>query len=132
IRDEIRDLYGEIPRPAENLLALAEVRLMADRLQIRAIDHTAGRVQLRFAGDAPVDPQTVVRLASSRKGLSLQPSGALRLQLDEIGGPAGADRPAGDPWRITAVLDLLKSIRAGATMPAASQPTAVGPSTEDR
>ena len=132
IREEIRDLYGEIPRPAENLLALAAVRLMADRLQIRAIDYAGGRVQIRFAEDAPVDPQSLVRLASSRSGLSLLPSGVLRLQLDGSDGSPGTIRPAVDQWRIAAVLDLLKSIRAGDSMPAASQPTAVGPSTEDR
>src|SRR2546425_4577042 len=37
IRDEIRDLYGEIPHPAGDLLALAAVRLLADRLSALAI-----------------------------------------------------------------------------------------------
>jgi len=132
LRDEIRDLYGDIPRPAENLLALAVVRLMADRLQIRSIDYSSGRVQIRFSEDAPVSPEGVVRLASTRPGLSLQPSGLLRLELDAAGGPTGTIRPAVDQWRIAAVLDLLKSIGAGDSMPAASQPTAVGPPAEDR
>ena len=132
IRDEIRDLYGDIPSPAESLLALASVRLMADRLQIRAIDYASGRVQIRFTEDAPIDPEVVVRLAATRSGLSLLPSGVLRLRLDGTGDPSGTIRPAVDQWRIAAVLNLLKSIRTGDSMPAASQPTAVGPSTEDR
>ena len=132
IRDEIRDLYGDIPSPAESLLALASVRLMADRLQIRAIDYANGRVQIRFTEDAPIDPEGVVRLAATRSGLSLLPSGVLRLRLDGTGDPSGTIRPAVDQWRIAAVLNLLKSIRTGDSMPAASQPTAVGPSTEDR
>jgi transcription-repair coupling factor (superfamily II helicase) len=132
IRDEIRDLYGEIARPAENLLALAAVRLMAERLQIRVIDYASGRVQIRFSEDAPVSPEVVVRLASTRPGVSVLPSGSLRLDLDGVGGPPGMIRPAVDQWRIAAVLDLLKSIRAGDSMPPAAKPTAVGPSTEDR
>ncbi len=132
IRDEIRDLYGETARPAENLLALAAVRLMAERLQIRAIDYASGRVQIRFSEDAPVSPEMVVRLASTRPGVSVLPSGTLRLELDGAGGPPGMIRPAVDSWRIAAVLDLLKSIRTGDSMRPAAKPTAVGPSTEDR
>jgi len=129
IRDEIRDLYGEIPHQAGNLLALAEVRLLADRLKVRAVDYGAGRVQVRFAEDAPVDPQGLVRLASALSGASLTPGGVLRLELDRAGGAA---RPAADLRRIEKVRDLLKSIRAGDSMRPASQPTTVGPPNGDR
>jgi len=132
IRDEIRDLYGEIPRSAENLLSLGAVRLLADRLQIRAIDYGSGRVQIRFSEEATTEPQVLVRLASGRRGVSLTPTGILRLELDGALAPPGTIRPAVDQWRIAAVLDLLKSIGAGDSMPAASQPTAVGPPAEDR
>ncbi len=132
IRDEIRDLYGEIPRPAENLLSMGAVRLLADRLQIRAIDYGTGRVQIRFSEEATIDPEVLVRLASGRPGVSLTPAGVLRFELDGALAPPGTIRPAVDQWRIAAVLDLLKSIRAGDSMPPASQPTAVGPPAEDR
>jgi transcription-repair coupling factor (superfamily II helicase) len=132
MRDEIRDLYGEIPRAAENLLSLGAVRLMADRLQIRSIDYTSGRVQIRFAEDAPIRPEALVRLASTRPGASLTPSGLLRLELDGAPATSGTIRPAVDQWRLAAVLDLLKSIGAGDSMRPASQPTAVGPPAEDR
>jgi len=129
IRDEIRDLYGEIPHQAENLLALAGVRMLADRLGVRAIDFGAGRVQVRFAGDAPVDPQVLVRLASERPGTSLTPGAVLRLEME---GTGGAARPVVERRRIETVLDLLKSIRPGGSMRAASQPTTVGPPDGDR
>jgi transcription-repair coupling factor (superfamily II helicase) len=132
IRDEVRDLYGEIPRAAENLLALGAVHLLADQLMIRAISYGSGRVQIRFSQDAPISPEGVVRLASSRPGVSLTPAGVLRLEQDGAAAPPGTIRPAVDQWRIAAVLDLLKSIRAGDSMRAVSQPTAVGPPTEDR
>ncbi len=132
IRDEIRDLYGEIPRPAENLLSLGAVRLLADHLQIRAIDYASGRVQIRFSEEATTHPDVLVSLASSRPGVSLTPAGVLRLDLDGALAPPGTIRPAVDQWRIAAVLDLLKSIRTGDSMRPASQPTAVGPPAEDR
>jgi transcription-repair coupling factor (superfamily II helicase) len=132
IKDEIRDLYGTIPRQAENLVALAAVRLEADRLGVRAIDFGAGRVQVRFAEGAVASPEGLVRLASSRPGASLTPPGVLRVDLDGAGVAGGMSRPAADLRRIEAVLDLLKSIRAGGSMRPASQPTAIGPPNGDR
>jgi len=129
IRDEIRDLYGEIPHQAENLLALAVVRLLADRLKVRAVDYGAGRVQVRFAEDAPVDPEGLVRVTSTLPGASLTPGAVLRLELD---GAGGAARPAADLRRIEKVRDLLKSIRPGDSMRPASQPTTIGPPNGDR
>jgi transcription-repair coupling factor (superfamily II helicase) len=141
IKDEIRDLYGDIPPQAVSLVALAALRLEADRLGVRAIDFGAGRVQVRFAEGAAVSPEGLVRLASSRPGASLSPQGVLRVDLEGpgvTGGASGAaraagtSRPAADLRRIEAVLDLLKSIRAGGSMRPASQPTAVGPPNGDR
>ena len=132
IKDEIRDLYGGIPPQAVSLVALAALRLEADRLGVRAIDFGAGRVQVRFAEGAAVSPEGLVRLASSRPGASLSPQGVLRVDLEGPGVAVGTSRPAADLRRIEAVLDLLKSIRAGGSMRPASQPTAVGPPNGDR
>jgi hypothetical protein len=89
-------------------------------------------VQVRFAEGAAVSPEGLVRLASSRPGASLSPQGVLRVDLEGPGVAGGTSRPAADLRRIEAVLDLLKSIRAGGSMRPASQPTAVGPPNGDR
>ena len=39
IRDQIRDLYGGVPRQADNLLDLASLRLLAERLRVRSIEY---------------------------------------------------------------------------------------------
>jgi transcription-repair coupling factor (superfamily II helicase) len=132
IQDEIRDRYGDVPAQAVNLVALATLRLEADRLGVRAIDSAAGRVQIRFVEGAPVSPEGLVRVTAARPGASLSPQGVLRLELRGPGGPTGTSRPAADLARIEAVIDLLKSIGAGGSMRAPSQPTAVGPSDGDR
>ncbi|MBI1950105.1 MAG: transcription-repair coupling factor [Acidobacteria bacterium] len=135
IKDEIRDLYGGVPPQAVSLVALATLRLLADRLGVRTIDFSAGRVQVRFAEGTPVSPEGLVRLAAGRPGASLSPQGVLRLDLEgaaAAGVSAGTSRPAADLWRIEAVHDLLKSFGAGGSMRPASQPTAVGPPNGDR
>ncbi len=123
IRDQIRDVYGEVPLQADNLLALAALRLQAGRLRIRAIDYGAGRVQVRFAEDAPVSPETLVGLASRRSGVSLTPAGVLRADL----GPSAAERR-----RIDEVHELLRALLPRDSMQPTSQPSAVGPSNGDR
>ncbi|HEU4401231.1 MAG TPA: transcription-repair coupling factor, partial [Candidatus Polarisedimenticolia bacterium] len=147
IRDQIRDVYGEIPRQAENLLALAALRLQAERLRIRSIDYSGGRVQVRFGEDAPLDPGRLVGLASGRKGASLTPGGVLRVDLEAAGAatppwPAAGSRPAAPPAsadgrpadraRIEAVRDLLRALGPSGSMQPTSEPSAVGPFNGDR
>jgi transcription-repair coupling factor (superfamily II helicase) len=132
IKDEIRDLYGGVPPQAVNLVALASLRLEADRLGVRSIDVAGGRVQIRFAEGAPVSPEGLVRVTASRAGASLSPQGVLRLEPAGSGGSPGGSRAQSDLARIEAVLHLLKSIGAGGSMRPASQPTAAGPPDGDR
>jgi transcription-repair coupling factor (superfamily II helicase) len=125
IRAQVRDLYGEVPRQADTLLALAALRLSAERFRVRSIDYGGGRVQVRFGEDAPVSPERLADLASRRPGVSLTPAGLLRLDL-------GGRGPAGDMPRIEAVRGLLQALGSGGSMQAAAQPSAVGPVDGDR
>ena len=123
IRDQIRDLYGGVPRQADNLLDLASLRLLAERLRVRSIEYGGGRVQVRFAEDSPASPDRLVALASARPGASLTPQGLLRADL-----PAAVS----DRQRLEAVRDLLQGIGPCGSMQPTFQPSAVGPSKGDR
>jgi transcription-repair coupling factor (superfamily II helicase) len=125
IRAEIGDLYGAVPRQADNLLALASLRLHAERLRVRSIEYGAGRVQVRFAEDAPVGGERLVGLASSRPGLALSPGGVLRIEMRSAAGGAEAQR-------IEAVRGVLQALLPCDSIPVSSQPSAVGPSNGER
>jgi transcription-repair coupling factor (superfamily II helicase) len=118
ISDRVRDLYGALPPQADRLLALARLRIQADALRARAIDLSRGGIEVRFGTDSPVDPQALVRLVGSRRGLSLLPKGLLRLDLPPS---------AGDLERIESVRDLLRAIR-----PCDSLPPSPGSSIAER
>ena len=113
-----------MPRQAGNLLALASLRLLADRLWIRSVDYKRGAVQMRFAETSPVSPESLVRLASTRRGVSLTPGGILQFDL----GVAGAVTDAG---RIEAVRDLLQAIGPCDSLLPTIQPSAVRPISGD-
>ncbi len=122
LREEIADLYGSVPRQAENLLAVAALRQGADRLRIRSVDHASGRIQIRFGPDAAVAPDRLVEMAARRPGTSLTPDGVLRVDL---GSPA---RAADESARIEAVRLVLQALGSCASIAALSQPSGAGPS----
>ena len=125
IREEIHDLYGGVPRQADNLLEVAALRLCAERLRVRSIDYGAGRIQVRFAEDAPVSLERLVGLASAQPGVNLSPGGLLKIELPPSGA-AAAER------RIEAVRGVLRALLPCDSIPVSSHSSAVGPSNGDR
>jgi transcription-repair coupling factor (superfamily II helicase) len=99
IRTEIRDRYGSIPRQGENLFALAELRLLAERLGVSSLDYVEGRIAVRFHPDSAVPPDRLVGTVARGKGLVLTPDGVLRI-------PAAGDESA----RAEAARSLLKAL----------------------
>ena len=124
IRDRIRDLYGDLPVQTEHLLGLASLRLLADRIGIRLIEFRGGRVLVRFDERSGIDPEHIVRLATTRSDISMTPAGELRAELAEAA-------PA-DTRRIDAVRALLLALGACGSIGAAAQPSTTGRSSGGR
>jgi len=126
LREEIADVYGKVPRQADNLLGIAALRQGADRLRIRSIDGTAGRIQIRFGPDTAVAPDRLVEMAARRPGTSLSPEGVLKVDL----APSAAG-VAGEAARIEAVRLVLQALGACASIDGPSRPSETGPSNAD-
>jgi transcription-repair coupling factor (superfamily II helicase) len=125
LREEIADVYGTVPRQADNLLGVAALRQAADRLRIRSIDAAGGRIRIRFGPDAAVAPGRLVEVAARRPGIHLSPDGTLRVDLPP---PSGA---AGGGERIEPVRLLLQALGACASIDGPSRPSVSGPSGAD-
>ena len=78
-RQEIADRFGEPPDSVRRLIEYGRVRFRAERLGITAITRQAGKVHVRFAEDAPVDPARLLALARDVRGASLSPNRVLTL-----------------------------------------------------
>ena len=120
IHDRVRDLYGAVPRQAENLLSLASLRLLADRIGIVSIDHGRGGIELRFGPDPAVSPERLVRETARRPGISLTPTGVLHIDT-------GAAEGAGGQRRIAQVRDLLLALGPCDSIATASKSPVNGP-----
>ena len=59
---ELADRFGELPAPAQHLLRIARLRLMARRLGLRRVDFGAQGGHLQFETQNTIDPKTVIAL----------------------------------------------------------------------
>jgi len=82
LKEELKDRYGALPEPSENLLKVIEIKIMARGLGIQKIERHADRVRINFSADTPVQPETLLDMvmADSRR-YKLVPPGAIEMYL---------------------------------------------------
>jgi transcription-repair coupling factor (superfamily II helicase) len=81
VRRELEDRFGPVPPSVENLLEYAVLKSMCERLRISSVERQGTRVAIRFHPETPLDPARLVSVVRSRKGIKLDPSGVLWLDL---------------------------------------------------
>jgi transcription-repair coupling factor (superfamily II helicase) len=82
ILDEVRDRFGPLPPSMQVLAGFAQIRLMAERLKIEAIDREGAAVVFRFRQDAPLDPVRLMKFLQARPDVRLLPPATLRMELE--------------------------------------------------
>jgi transcription-repair coupling factor (superfamily II helicase) len=83
IRAEMEDRYGAPPDATVYLLEAAMLRLECERIGVAQIDRKRGELQIRFTGNASVDPQQLMRLVArnAKRGAQFTPQGVLKYPL---------------------------------------------------
>jgi transcription-repair coupling factor (superfamily II helicase) len=81
VRKELEDRFGTLPKSVENLLEFALLKSMSEKLRIASVERQGTRVALRFHPETQLDPAAVVKVVRSRKGIKLDPSGVLWMEL---------------------------------------------------
>ncbi len=83
VRAEMEDRYGAPPDATVYLLEAAMLRLECERLGIAQIDRKRAELQIRFAENAPIDPQQLMRLVArnAKRGAQFTPQGVLKFPL---------------------------------------------------
>ena len=92
VRKELEDRFGQLPKSVENLLEFALLKSISERLHIASVERQGTKLALRFHPETPLDPATLVKVIRSRKGIRLDPSGVLWLELQRGEPVAGALR----------------------------------------
>ena len=68
IAADLRDRYGPLPEPAENLLTIMAVKIIAKAARVSRIDGGARTVTITFGEDAPVSPDRIMALLKRSQG----------------------------------------------------------------
>ncbi len=88
IRDEMKDRYGQLPRQGLNILEIAGLRILAEKLQVQQCDYRSESLVIKFGETSPVDPERLLSFVSRRKEATFSPPAVLRIK----GKRADADR----------------------------------------
>ncbi|HUQ92323.1 MAG TPA: transcription-repair coupling factor [Bryobacteraceae bacterium] len=94
VLSELEDRYGPPPDVVRNLVSFSVLKSAAERLGIETVERRSGVLNIKFHGEARVQPERLMALVANTTGAQFTPAGVLRLPL-----------PAGDDPR--AVLDFL-------------------------
>jgi transcription-repair coupling factor (superfamily II helicase) len=78
VRAELIDRYGEPPLAVRNLLSYAELKLVAVRVGVNAIERKRDQVSIKFRQTATVDPERLARFVASQRGTQFTPDGTLK------------------------------------------------------
>ena len=79
---ELEDRFGVLPKSVENLLEFAVLKSMCERLRIAAVERQGTRIAIRFHPETTLEPAAVVKVVRSRKGIKLDPSGVLWMEVE--------------------------------------------------
>ena len=83
VRKELEDRFGQLPKTVENLLEFAMLKSMSEQLHIASIERQGNKLAVRFHPETPLDPAVLVQVVRSRKGIRLDPSGILWMELQK-------------------------------------------------
>jgi transcription-repair coupling factor (superfamily II helicase) len=92
VHKELEDRFGALPKTVENLLEFAVLKSMCERLRIAAVERQGTKIALRFHPETTLEPSSVVNVVRSRKGIKLDPSGVLWMEVDRGEAVTGALR----------------------------------------
>ncbi len=83
VRRELEDRYGALPEGVKHLLEAAALRAECERMGVSQVDRKKGEVQMRFAANAGVDPNRLMRLVAKnvKRGAQFTPQGVLRFPI---------------------------------------------------
>ncbi len=83
---ELRDRYGDLPEPAENLIRMAEIKILAARAGIDKVSFKKGALSISYAEDVLPGKQKVAVLASQVEDpLEFSSAGKFEIYVDFSG-----------------------------------------------
>ncbi len=80
--EELEDRYGPVPGAVRLLVDFSQLKSLAQKAGIEAIDRRQGMLNVKFHQEAKIDPTQLMGLVSGTPGAQFTPAGILRLPCD--------------------------------------------------
>jgi len=83
MEEELRDRYGEIPEPLQNLLRIIGLRIFLSRLRVKRLEMAGSQVVLHVTDNTPLKMEKLLKLVKEDKGkVKMLPDGKIIMQRD--------------------------------------------------
>ncbi len=83
MKEELRDRYGIIPEPLDNLLAIIELRVFLSRIRVKRVDYAGKRVAVQVSESTPLTMDKLLKMVKEGNGAAkLLPDGKILFQAD--------------------------------------------------
>jgi len=82
VHRELEDRFGPLPPAVEHLLDYAVLKALCERLLVASVERRGAEVAIKFHPQTPLEPEKVVRVIHARRGLRMDPSGVLWMNLE--------------------------------------------------
>ncbi len=77
---ELRDRFGPPPQAVYQLLEVARLKRLAERLRVQSVSWVKGELVIRLRRDARINPERLVELVSTQPDTTFSPNGILTLR----------------------------------------------------
>ena len=88
VRRELKDRFGPLPPAVENLLEYSVLKALCEKMLVSSVERSGDRLAIKFYDETPVKPERVVKLIRAKKGMRLDPSGVLWIDVRHAEGGA--------------------------------------------
>src|SRR5262249_24515840 len=82
VEKELEDRYGPVPEAVRNLLEYSELKTLAEKLGIEAVDRRHSLLNVKFHPETHIDPARLMNLVNQARGAQFTPAGVLILPLE--------------------------------------------------
>ncbi len=78
--EEIVDRFGKLPAPAQTLIDMHRLRVLARPYGVTKVDAAPGAMHISFRKDAPIDPSAIIALVQKNRHIKLAGNDRLRIE----------------------------------------------------
>ncbi len=86
IREELRDCLGPLPREADNLFAVMEIKIALKGIKGKKMGYDGRNFSLSFDEQGKPDPEKIVAFCRGRRNVRLTPDGRLAIAAPQLKG----------------------------------------------